>query len=233
MKNGPLKTFLKKQIWLVNLVHGARDAKYARLKKRGQKLLGLYGKEMAIEIEKALQDSQLLYFYAYGSLLGLIRDGHFIPHDADLDMGLLNTSPDLFLELDLCLTSHGFVKVHEFSLDGKICEVAYSWKKLKVDFFLYEYDGEEKMDSFVFFKKPDVEYNNPMEFSVAQLKTAAVHDIRILELDGIAYRVPANAEAYLADAYGDSWRIPNPNWSSEESPAWHELEGKIGIRIVK
>ena len=216
----------------MKLLQRPLNAKYARLKRRRQKLLRLYGTEIVLKIETALHDSSLPYFYTYGSLLGLIRDGHFMPHDEDLDIGLLNTAPDLFTELDQRLSPLGFTKVHEFAMDGRTREVSYSWKNLKVDFFLYEYDDAGKMDSLIFFKKPNVEYNDPMEHSVVQLKTSAIHDIHTLELGGISYRVPVNAEDYLADVYGESWRIPNPNWVSEEGPAWHELDGKIGIRIL-
>jgi hypothetical protein len=36
--------------------------------------------------------------------------------------------------------------------------------------------------------------------------------------------VPNEFELYLADVYGDDWRVPNPNWSADNMPNIIKLE---------
>lgn len=226
-----IKKWVKKSLFLSSIFYKFRNINNKRKKKKNQKLLAKYGTSMSHKIADILNGSSIQYFYAYGSLLGLIRDGKFMDHDDDMDIGILNTERDIFSKLDSLMERNGFKKIHAFYLHGQIKEVAYIWNKLKVDFFLYEDDKSGKMSSYSFFKKQGVEYKQASDFFVAKLLCHKITGVKQLTINGFNYNIPQNAEIYLADIYGDTWRYPNPNWKNEDCPARNELHGIMGEYI--
>ena len=61
-------------------------------------------------------------------------------------------------------------------------------------------------------------------------KTCRISGTRILKIDEGNVPVPVEAEAYLEDLYGSSWRIPDPNWKEGSEPACICLsDNELGI----
>lgn len=190
------------------------------------------GYDISTRINEILEKSNISYFFTYGTLLGLIRDNGFIKHDNDLDIGILKTDDFSWDELSSLLSKSGLAKLHEFGIDGKVTEQTYTYKGTGIDFFLYEYEGD-KMISYVYFKKEDFEYKNDYERSVSKMISSQITDFKYVVNNGVRFRIPENAEEYLQDIYSETWRIPNPNWVSENGPAWNELKGMYGTYMPK
>ena len=206
-----LKQKLKKIKILYVPVKAYKDWNYKRDNERKRKVLQENGLEITSEISKALDNSGIEYFFTYGTLLGVIKTEEFS-----------------WNKLKSLLTNAGFKQLHEFSLDGEITEQTYEYKGMTIDFFIYEKENEH-MISYVYFNKKGTVNEDPTKKFVSKMISSQIKEFKYLEINNQKYRIPVNAEQYLADIYSESWRIPNPNWVSEEGPAWNELEGKYGI----
>lgn len=55
--------------------------------------------EIADEIDRICRENELVYFLGYGSLIGAVRHGGFIPWDDDMDMLMLRSDYERFIDL--------------------------------------------------------------------------------------------------------------------------------------
>ena len=72
-----------------NFCAAYRSAREKRRKSAAIARLHRYGTGIIEEVSKALSDSGAVYFADFGTLLGATREGSFIPHDDDIDLGVL------------------------------------------------------------------------------------------------------------------------------------------------
>lgn len=143
-------------------------------------------------------------FLMYGTLLGAVRDGGYISHDADFDVGYVSrheTGPEAASELaDIALTMvrHGLGA----DLRARLLHI-------------HDRDNDEfKLDLFhTYFE--DERHRFP--FGVAGTSTLTRADwsgTKEIDFPGGRARVPANDERFVAHLYGEDWRLPRPgfNW---------------------
>ena len=55
--------------------------------------------ELMDELDRVCREQGITYFLAYGSLLGAVRHGGFIPWDDDIDVGMLRPDYERFLKV--------------------------------------------------------------------------------------------------------------------------------------
>lgn len=87
----------------------------------------LCGLRILCEIDRICKKHNIKYFLAYGTLLGAIRHGGFIPWDDDIDIGM---------------------KVEEYNKFLKVCE-----SELNPEFLLKRSDSKEALLYFISFSK--------------------------------------------------------------------------------
>jgi phosphorylcholine metabolism protein LicD len=139
-------------------------------------------------IDFILTENNVDYFVNFGTLLGLIREGHVIKHDTDIDIAIINC--------------------HRKTIDSLII----SFEKLN---FKFTYELREfEFFSFLFYsiKIDFTHYKHLKKFLVhdsLKLKTADVYPIKIIEFSHFKSNVPNKHKKILRSYYGPNWQIPN------------------------
>ena len=178
------------------------------------------------------------WFVADGALLGLVREGKLIDYDNDIDLYILeDTIIDLNDSINLKLQKYYLCdKVYNinYEKDKKNTWLEYcSITKLRNQHFnrsqvLIEAkkDYKEKkiipeftinhIDIFIIKKKDKEDNNYYLDDDAIKIGCPYIteEDLQVLENYDLGFKVyiPNNAEAILKRQYGESWKIPNPNF---------------------
>lgn len=169
------------------------------------------GYQLLNEVCSNLKKTDISFFCAYGTLLGFVRDGGFIKHDLDIDMGILNDEKFNWDILDEKLKEIGMNFDHGYILDnGFISEKTYKRDGVSIDFFLYNVE-KENMFSYVFFKK-DI---NDTDFCVRVSYAPIVNQINFKKIGKVTVPIISNYNEYLERVYGKNWKVPDPNYKPE------------------
>jgi SAM-dependent methyltransferase len=157
-----------------------------------------------------LADAGVDAFLAFGALLGAVRDGSFIPHDSDADVGYLSrhTSP-----VDVARES--------FALERVMIEAGYwTWRFSAADFkvIVPDPEGGRAIDIFAGFVVGDVFYLMP-EVHAVNFSADVIRPLGQVELHGRTITAPADPEALLEMTYGPRWRVPDPSFKFTP-PRW-------------
>lgn len=177
-------------------------------------------------VEKLLSKAGAQFFMAYGSLLGMVRDQRFLPHDNDIDYSVMINEAFTWNDLEKALTNAGMTKIRQFVYKGKITEQTYRNHCLTVDFFKYT-KGENECFEYMYYRKDDYMYRSSSEFHVYKQSICDVGNIGLMQVGELSFHAPENPETYLAGIYGASWRVPDPNWQPEDADTMQELEGEL------
>jgi predicted nucleotidyltransferase len=132
----------------------------------------------------------------FGSLLGYFRDNDLIPHDVDMDIGVLN--------------SNNIKKIRELIEKGRFKEKGILAIKGR-EFSLFR-DGFYV--DFYCFKKEGSKYFSTLGYPVYFLeeKNFPLQKINFL---GMEFSTVSNINEYIVDRYGTDWKKPKKNHGSK------------------
>lgn len=152
-------------------------------------------------------------FVAYGSLLGLVRDGKFIAHDDDFDSGFVveaETPKKAAAKLHEVM-DHLRSAGHKVTGSGHLGNFNLCFPDLpSVDMFLMYYRPKTgELCSYNLAHKCSLDMMLP-------LKPANFSDVDVL--------IPHDAEAMLAATYGDGWATPDPFFQWNMTPYHDRLK---------
>ncbi|KNH08552.1 hypothetical protein XU18_0955 [Perkinsela sp. CCAP 1560/4] len=161
------------------------------------------------DLDTALRSIGESYFLAAGTALGAIRDGQFIPHDDDIDIGMFDDSADgsgRLLRVTIALEKWGFVPFQVLgSVDhGLELRCIHSRTKVNIDINWFYREAAKDGKPFLWCAT----YFGAAERRAHQ-KYRYRHDIflpRAISFAGGSYLVPP--VEYLREYYGEDWRVP-------------------------
>ena len=185
-----------------------------------QKPAGAFNTQAAeqtlITINNLLKNKGLKPFIMSGTLLGYQRDRALLPHDKDIDFGIIGWENQFTIAQALIET--GFFKFDLTQLTGKnrFLISAYDLRNgMAVDFFMFHDQGDH--------------YLHGIDFDIAITQNFKFSKFDLLEIDflGDRFYAPSNIEKNLRENYGD-WEKPVSSYVvTVESPALCPLkEGK-------
>lgn len=148
-----------------------------------------------------LAKHEIKAFAASGSLLGLIREGHLLPNDKDVDMGVFSWQME---DAVRCLQSNGWSEYCDsYGLESPRV-FQHKETGLLLDLYKYEVDGDRIISGFFIQDIPN-EWNRVVEYSHFEV-------VKRESKYGEIWQI-ANPEKYLRELYGD-WQMPDPDFES-------------------
>jgi len=165
-----------------------------------------------LEFDDLCRANGLTFFLVSGTFLGVVRDGKFIGHDHDIDLGVFADKPVVERLLSALSKAQNFslIKAERILLrkvDDGVLE--YRLMDLPAIIKLVHRDGVA-IDVFVHFIDGDAAWHG-----------AGIHrwDNMQFELGdypflGRTFKGAADAELYLTENYGPNWRVPKSDFDS-------------------
>lgn len=156
------------------------------------------------EVLAQLKAAGIEAFPAFGTLLGLTRDGQLLPFDKDVDLGLPHTQVETALA---CLEEHGWKEVgNSFGMSNPRA-ISNPKKGLAIDLCAF-YDVPQHQVAVGGFVMPNIpwKWNYMLRFPRVQLKATQRPHGEVWE--------PENAEAIVEAIYGEGWRYPDPYFAT-------------------
>lgn len=202
-----------------------KDIQRNRRREKGKEIFIDSGESVMRDVQKILSSYEgIEFFFAYGTLLGIIRDGKLLGRDMDLDMVVLLDDDKEIVRFRDYIVKKGFQRLHSFSVDGVgINQDAFMYKNIMIDLNYAKTNGNKKYN-YNFYDLPE-EKNKILIFPFTF--TGCVK----YNFNGFDINVPENPELYLEETYGKDWRIPNPEYIYWENPQTikTELKGKVEV----
>ena len=208
--------------------------RYAAIKlKKRKKAFRTYGEDSFRLAVNTLHAAGIDCFPAFGTLLGLIRDGRLIPHDLDLDFGVIADGSEYDWDrLKNALIDAGFHILRWYEYENGIGEIAFASpmsRRLNIDFFLFKRtDGG--MVTHTCYRLKDRKYNNNAECTLFEEKFPPINQFAEETHLGVTVSIPRNAKELLECSYTSAWQIPDASWNENNKPNRKEKEGVLAIK---
>jgi hypothetical protein len=168
----------------------------------------LAAEDTLVAVNRLLRAKGLKPFLMSGTLLGYVRHGALLPHDKDIDLGLIGWEHQFTIAQALLEAGHFRIDVAQLSGQNRFLMSAHDVRNgMAVDFFLFHDKGDHYLHGIDF----DMGFTQNFRFSKFDLQEVEF-------LDNLFY-VPDNADRNLTENYGD-WRTPATSYVvTVESPA--------------
>lgn len=140
-----------------------------------------------------------------GTLLGMVRGGELLPHDDDIDFAFLADTDDpaelgrISYEMERRLTDAGYAVAR------------HSLAQIELVFFDEAGQTDHYIDVFTGFFH-EGKYCQPFALRSDEVSRDDLVPTRDIDVNGVPLPAPANPEAWLAYAYGENWRVPDPTF---------------------
>ena len=169
-------------------------------------ILQIHGKSLLRDTLRACEELNLQPFLTWGTLLGHVRNRGFIPHDYDIDLGLLRVDFQKKNDLIRLMRNKGYEVGRSDEFTVAFHRVGFP--KLHVDIDCY-YEENDQMGYSILWKGQHFHYRFPKEIftsfrRVTFLETCEVH-------------IPHLPEKFLEHAYGN-WEVPQETWDCLRAP---------------
>ncbi|MBR5451684.1 MAG: hypothetical protein IKV36_01680 [Clostridia bacterium] len=173
-----------------------------------------------IALVHLIQDllAEEFFHFDMGTLLGIIREGRLLGHDIDVDIALHIKGKEGVTRIREVLESKGCQLNSSFCVDEiGVVEDSFYVMGIKFD-VAYYFEKEDKDVTYLMYKNP---YNPPQDgfFNVVELSCSPIRELTQVDFGGKMINVPKESEKYLAERYGENWRIPDKNYIYWKGPS--------------
>lgn len=191
------------------------DAKRKNLQKNGIKTIAL--------IQRLLEQSEKKFYLDMGTLLGIIREGRILSHDLDIDVAVYISNAAEIEDFVQYLVSNGCVHTYSYvSQTLGVLEDSFVVNDIKFD--INYYTTENGKDICYLAYVPNENQIVTKELNVVKLTCNAVNNTTKREFFDFLVNIPENPECYLAERYGENWRVPDKGWVYWKGPSTQPID---------
>ena len=216
----------KNNYFLSPLYRFARKLYLVYLVEMSRLRLRIYGLGMLRDVHKAFLERGVRYFVDYGTLLGVVREKHFIRHDNDIDISVFADSVTAVELIDI-MKSKGFLFFRALEYNGVITEIVFCRSKVHFDVFFQFCEGDRQWGQGAI---TEIEVVNGVSKSVKKGKRryrSRVNECKEVPFMGIGVMMPNNYDELLSQSYGNDWMTPKIDYITTSDDATRQY-----IRIV-
>ncbi len=205
---GKLKSFLRNFVLTRGLYRALWALKNRRLRQI-KKNMKSNGPQTVFLIEDILSKNNLFFYMDMGTMLGIVREGRLLGHDLDIDVAVYANTEKEKEQIKNALTSAGCKLKYSYVVEeiGTV-EESFELNDLKFDVNYYLRDGDKDI-CYLMYRNPQKNYNDEKSMDVVKLSVSAVKGTKKIPFFNQEVTVPQNPEKYLAERYGENWRIPD------------------------
>lgn len=163
-------------------------------------------KEILLAVSNLLDKYKIKHCLMFGTLLGAVRDGNFMPWDSeDVDLGIF----EQFWKND--------INWDNFNLDLK--KLGLRVRDMAYNYICIDAGGNLHVDLYLLLRT-EKEYQVIVTGIVAHFPFEDFDILEKLNFQGKTFLVPNNVKKHLENNYGPNWGIPavNPTKSYSRTP---------------
>lgn len=214
MGNGLIKRLIGDNC-ISRFIYSIISLKYIILKKQKNFKLKKNGQNVIEYLQKILEKKNVKFFFDMGTLLGIIREGHLLGHDIDIDIGVFLTNEEEKEDLCKYLESEHCQLKYKFSVkELGVVEYSYLYNEIKFDITFYTNKDKKSICHLLY---PDTVETKIMR--VVELSCPIINNTDKYNWNDININVPHDPESYLCHRYGDNWKIPDKNYIYWKGPS--------------
>ncbi|AKC86800.1 LicD family protein [Pseudoxanthomonas suwonensis] len=159
-------------------------------------------------LKELLDNRDIRFGIIYGTLLGAIREGGFIPWDEDVDIYILNEYKKDFQNYLHELREHGLEIVRA---DGDL----YSLMKDNnyIDIYFFRRNGGRRICNRDSVRSAYIENHEPLNFL------------------GTTFLAPSNARQFLSEVYGPDWMTPKRDFPAKPWSNWMKFKEAVKVKF--
>lgn len=178
------------------------------------------------ELQSLLHVNGSFFYFDFGTLMGIFRDGQLLLRDMDIDLSVRIEDQDEIKIIRDLLAQNRFRHKYIFKCEGVgVIQDTFERKGVTVDVNYYR---QIEDDDYCYLLYDE----NEVQGKVLQWRCHHVNTPLKYNFNGIKVNIPDDPEQHLADRYGPSWRIPDPSYKYWENPMAKHVEASGWIETL-
>lgn len=156
------------------------------------------------EFRDLMCDNNILFFLIGGCCLGLVREGKFLEHDKDMDIGIFE---DVDLDKLMTILETKYINVSLYGVEGG--KIVWANKEINGALLVFEIQVHYRYsDKFYMNRDLGESYRENWREGRMEWDEKFFNELEMRTfLDGTTYFVPSLVEEYLTAQHGN-WKVP-------------------------
>lgn len=198
---------------------------------RRRRLLQKHGADVLKRIHEIMVANSIPYYCEAGTLLGIIRDNGFIPHDDDVDISIQADTVSPANVLDVLIRA-GYRYLHGFAYEGEVFEFTVLDRcGLSVDFFFHTKSNRAGyLIGWGVYWNENVKYPSEDANSLVRFEFVMPDELIEYQFKDITVMIPKNYSDELTSLYGP-WQVPDAKFDTVKDRI-HKMMPGFAYRVT-